>query len=193
MGLSLEVRFSVSCRGSVGSRLGEGRLGGDGVDCLESNFEMSSCGGWGRWRKRSLTEGSVSGAAAHKRQLWRSLRLPGGAGAGGESFVRTALCVWNLGNKDTLVTLPLWGNVEQNHQREKSAPLSYSFRVSVLITRTVAWYWQQECGKGRSHGNGPGGWENSRIGGRNNLQSLVSSHPLLPARPHLLKMPPPSN
>lgn len=36
-------------------------------------------------------------------------------------------------------------------REEESTPLAYSFRVSVLITRRVAWYWQQKCG------NGPGG------------------------------------
>lgn len=46
---------------------------------------------------------------------------------------------------------------EESPERRKAPLWLYSFRVSVLITRRVAWYWQQECGKGRSHGNGPGG------------------------------------
>lgn len=77
---SLEARFSVSCRRSVGSSLEGGVDWRSRVDCLESTFEMSGCGcgGWGRWRKRNLAEGALSCTVAHKRQSWRPLRLPGG-------------------------------------------------------------------------------------------------------------------
>lgn len=66
------LRGEIECQlqGIRGKQPGGGEAGWkSGVDCLESTFEMSSCGGWGRWRKQSLTEGSVRGAAAHKRQL----------------------------------------------------------------------------------------------------------------------------